>query len=383
MIYTIIAAMLFILTLGVILSANYRGSYIAAKIRGNIYYRECTPVCAKVEKLIWSKDGNAFAICSIDGDKSEIEILLKKTPNHMPKSLWLIQSKIKDGMLYSPVSFHITADAPFILKIHDGELSPDECEKLNVRIKRAYIPIWIMIMGAIPSIATRPLLAIFIEIIAIYLSFMSVPFKDWTKSKKCCIIEERKGQSHSADDKPDSSLPLGFNEWSPTEKELFGIETRTHDDLSENLCKDPYAKADWIAPDENPEWIRPDKTNLSDALIKTEISLPSSLTPSACKNCGCVIDDGITFCPHCGERILPLQKSTNSAVPTQTIANELTAKVTQNTEQSKDITPWNNTEGERNNNKKKNRHHRSRSGNTNSPNSELGNVLSAAEESLF
>lgn len=95
----------------------------------------------------------------------------------------------------------------------------------------------------------------------------------WTKDKNSDIIEEKE-ESVQCQSETQSGVPVGYDDWTASEKALYAIESR--------LTKGK-------APEEDGESCKEEAVD--------------DIAPKACVNCGCIVGNDACFCSQCGEKL--------------------------------------------------------------------------------
>lgn len=376
MAYTI-PAIVFFISLGLMISTDYRSSFTDIKFKGKTYFRKSKPVCCKVKGLSWSRNGTAFVICGAENDKPEIELFIKNCSDEIPERIWLIESEIRNGKLYTAMPITVPANMPlqFHEKNNEKEITVAESERLSSNLKKIYIAMWILLVVSFLSIGVIPLISIALETAIIFTCLQNVPFRSWTKSNACGIIKENKVNVCNGNSRPDSTFPLGYDEWTDTEKELFDIESRVG---AKAMVGEEFSE-------KKENWVESDEIVVDDFVEETRDVAIGSIVPRACHNCGCIVDNDAFFCSQCGERL----ESDKTPMSTDPVSRReipqihVTSTTENSTSNEHSALQQNSNGGEQNSNKKKNRRHRSRKANANGSNLELSSVLAAAEESQF
>ena len=304
MFYTIIAAVIFIVSSG-LLAYNL---FIAQNIEvGNFfdrqYVRESNSVTAEIEavSIVGKKQ---YAVTCVISDTKSVDIdVNEERLKRLRKcdKLYLMEFNIPKGKLYciSPLS-DIGISGVERIRLHS--YGGDEAEELDKKA-RAFQKIGMALLAlAFFTCPSTPLTSIVLSVLSGIISVSVVPLLPWTRAKGFGII---KTESQKSKDKAaDSKVPVGYSDWSDTNKELFSIEQRVRSQVQETPESRDLTDRD---VDEGPEQEVAAQPELQgdpvrDHLAQTEAVLEKPPV-RYCKNCNHLVSDEAVYCELCGRKL--------------------------------------------------------------------------------
>ena len=304
MFYTIIAAVIFIVSSG-LLAYNL---FIAQNIEvGNFfdrqYVRESNSVTAKIEavSIVGKKQ---YAVTCVISDTKSVDIdVNEERLKRLRKcdKLYLMEFNIPKGKLYciSPLS-DIGISGVERIRLHS--YGGDEAEELDKKA-RAFQKIGIALLAlAFFTCPSTPLTSIVLSVLSGIISVSVVPLLPWTRAKGFGII---KTESQKSKDKAaDSKVPVGYSDWSDTNKELFSIEQRVRSQVQETPESRDLTDRD---VDEGPEQESDAQAELQEKAVcdhQTQTDAASEKLPVRyCKHCNHPVSDEAVYCELCGWKL--------------------------------------------------------------------------------
>lgn len=304
MFYTIIAAVIFIVSSG-LLAYNL---FIAQNIEvGNFfdrqYVRESNSVTAKIEAVSIVGKKRYAVTCAISDTKSvDIEVNEERLKRLQKcDKIYLMEFDIPKGKLYciSPLS-DIGISGVKRIRLHS--FGGDEAEELDKKA-RALQKIGMALLAlAFFTCPSTPLTSIVLSILSGIISISVVPLLPWTRAKGFGII---KTESQKSKDKTaDSKVPVGYSDWSDTNKELFSIEQRVRSQVQDVPETQDLTNCD---VDERPEQkvdAQPKLAGEADCDHQAQTDAVSEKIPVRyCMHCNHPVSDAAVYCELCGWKL--------------------------------------------------------------------------------
>lgn len=299
MFYTIIAATAYILSVILFVTNQVKLQNIhTGRFFDREYSRDFELVKATIDgvSIIGAKRYAITCRVKDSNDCVVIEVDLARL-KHLKRNdeLYLMKFTMPKAQIYgiAPISELELEETLCISKVMN--LDADDVEDLDKKAQMAQKLNLAIIVIAFFTCPSVPLTSLLFSIIAVVMDLFIVPLAPWTRAKGFGII---KTQAHS--NKARSKIPetpVGFEDWSDTNKELFSIERRlrkavsdTVDDRSET---EKRIKED-AATEKNPQNYSDNEDQQSDL---------SQSTPRFCKACGCIVSEHAQYCESCGNKL--------------------------------------------------------------------------------
>lgn len=310
MFYTIIAAVIFIVS-GYLLAYNL---LVSQNINvGNFfdrqYLRNSNNIAAEIDEVSIVGKRQYLVTFAISNAKSvDIEVSEERLKRLQKcDEIYLMEFSIPKGKIYciSPIS---EIGFSGIKKVRLHSFGGDEAEELD-RKARFFQKIGIALLAlAFFTCPSTPLTSIVLSVLSGIISVSVVPLLPWTRAKGFGII---KAESQKSKDKTaDSKVPVGYSDWSDTNKELFSIEQRVLSQIQES-------SESQVEPNSNVKAESKQETDIRAERQEENISVPQSQTDSIhtnsparfCKYCNHPVRDEAIYCEMCGHKLVEEEKS--------------------------------------------------------------------------
>lgn len=303
MFYTIIAAAAFILS-GLLFAINRLSWQNAETGRffDRDYGRESQLVKATVDGVSMVGTKRYAISCKIDGSSDCVDIEVQ--PDRLKRlqkseELYLMEYTTPKARLYciAPISDMGLGSALRITKAMTFDA--EDVEALDKKAQMAHKLDMLLIAAAFFTCPTTPLTSLVFSVLSIIITVYAVPLTPWTRAKGFGIIKTESPNQKSKEKKTDK--PVGFADWSETNKELFSIEQRLRNTVQED-------QGEVAEPIEGPETSRNlDNASFGDDGKKDPEQSEKKLR--VCRVCGCIVSKSAQYCESCGHK---LSEDTNS-----------------------------------------------------------------------
>lgn len=260
------------------------------------YGREFQLVKATVDGVSMIGTKRYAISCKINGSSDCVDIeappeRLKRLQNR--EELYLMEYTTQKAKLYciAPISDMGLCDALQITRL--TTFDAEDVEVLDKKAQMAHKLDMLLIAAAFFTCPTTPLTSLVFSILSIIITVFAVPLTPWTRAKGFDIIKAESSSLKAKDRKQDK--PVGFADWSETNKELFSIEQRLRNTAQENQNE----AAD---PIEEPETERVHGSVDSGDGDKNDFD-PSEKEFRVCRACGCIVSESAQYCESCGHKL--------------------------------------------------------------------------------
>lgn len=298
MFYTITAAVLFLIGLGLLFyNIFWLQNIDSGRFFDRKYARRKEFIKARIDSVGVQGKNDYVISCDVDGKGTcvDIEVSSEQLNRLQAKrEIYLSEYQAAKAKIYCIAPLMDIADIRVpIKKIEDSTCSEEEVAALDSKARTFHHAEMVLLAAAFFLCPNSSLASIILSVLAIIFSVLVVPLKRWTNVKGIVIIKTDSGsKAKKANNKGDK--PIGFDDWSETNKELFSIEQRLR-----GITQEPAPKED---PDEG----------ASAAVIPEEVT-PSEVPEQEeqqpdkpirfCKHCGCIVSETAQFCESCGAKL--------------------------------------------------------------------------------
>lgn len=293
--------------------------------KGRLFAQDFCVPCKVIESNVLSvsleDEGTYSMMCDVGNGKS-VSIGLKERDVvrlQSTKKLYLLEHDFSTAKVYELSLFSkIHMSVPVTLRESFGtEL--DTMIDLNKKASFTQYCNCALVVVAFILCPHHSIFSIICSAASIILSNFVVPLKKWTNQPMFGIIkaEDKKKQETAAHKKSDE--PVGFENWTDTEKQLYDIQQRLMTETSaaensENPEGQNESKPHIVYVHEEAELNQTEPTVKDHSDREAEIA--SSIADAVenhsfrfCKECGCIVGEHALACDSCGAKLddAPLQ----------------------------------------------------------------------------
>ena len=265
-----------------------------------VYFRKSRLLEAEVDSIGFA-EGQYQICCKVPGEKHSVEMTVSESVIRRIQRkniLALICYEFPKGRVYSVASLsEMPASVQLSELKSEASGNSQELDEKATMLHKANLATLILAFLSCPA---SPFASMLLSFFSIILALFVVPFKSWTMQRDFGIIKDTKDHSGKGQAPKESDLPVGYADWSQTNKELFAIEQRLQNSLKELSVGDEESALE--KPELSPEKAEPEKMPPQDEAPPQKI----------CTNCGCIVDASARFCSSCGH---PLIEGETPAMP--------------------------------------------------------------------
>lgn len=303
MFYTIIAAVAFIISTLLFARNIFQCQNVeTGRFFDREYGREFKIVKATVSGISIVGKNRYAVTCNIDDKNTYVDI--EMSPDRLKRlrqsdTLYLIEYSTAKAKLYcvAPLSDMGLQGLPFFEK--DEASRGEDTDGLDQKAQSFHKLNMVLILLAFFTCPTTAMTSILLSILASILAIFVIPLMPWTRAKGFAIIKKEASNVKKQDQT--SKIPIGFDDWSDTSKELYSIEQRLRN-TAQNVSIDPDDSSS--DAEETTESTESEGENCEDEVLDVTLEVKSKdEPPRCCRVCGCIVSKNAQFCESCGNKL--------------------------------------------------------------------------------
>lgn len=303
MFYTIIAAVAFIVSTLLFARNIFQCQNVeTGRFFDREYGREFKIVKANVSGISIVGKNRYAVTCNIDNKDTYVDI--EMPPDRLKRlrqsdTLYLMEYSTAKAKLYcvAPLSDMGLQGLPFFEK--DEASRGEDADGLDQKAQSFHKLNMVLILLAFFTCPTTAMTSILLSILASILAIFVIPLMPWTRAKGFAIIKKEAPNVRKQDQT--SKIPIGFDDWSDTNKELYSIEQRLRN-TAQNVSIDPDDSSS--DAEETTEFQESEGENCEDEVLDVTLEVKSKdKPPRCCRVCGCIVSKNAQFCESCGNKL--------------------------------------------------------------------------------